>query len=502
MTTAGRPAPDETALTGKVRRASFWLGGNSIMMRLSNIAVMAVAARIVAPDEFGLFTLAVTAHAMVVTFAELGVASAIARHDLDERAVAPTGVTISVGVNVLLGGLLAYFAMPVATLLGSADAAPALRVLSVSVAMSGLFVVPAAQLQRDFRQDVVFRSNLVGTLVGAGTLVWLALVGDGALAFAWSRVGGQLVTGTLMVVALTTRYGPGWDRGSVRLLLRFGVPLALANLLSQVVVNIDYVFVGRTLELRDVGLYTLAFNVSSWASSVIASVLNGVVLPAFSTVRREGGDTGAALASAVRAVTLVSFPIAAMTAALATPLVITLYGARWSDAAPVITVLAVFGAANALGQLVANVLIACGRTVVILVVQVCALVVLVPALLAGIHQAGLLGAGTAHVVTILLVTLPVYLVVLRRALGPVLRRAARAGAWPLLSAVAAGVLAHLVAAPIPVPWLALLAGGACGGLAYLALAGRQLVALLPPGARGRIPAAWRPAPAPEPEVAR
>ena len=493
------PEPDESdssaSLDRKVRRGSFWLGANSIVMRFSNIAVMAVVARIVIPEEFGVFTLAVVAQAMIATVAELGVASAIARRDLDENAIAPTAVTVSVGIGILLGGLLALFAEPIAIALGSVEAAPALRILAISVALSGLFVVPSAQLQRDFRQSVIFRTSFVGSIVGSAVLIVLAVGGNGAEAFAWSRVVGQLITGILVIIALSRRYGPGWNRESLSLLLKFGLPLALANLLSQVVANVDYLFVGHTLALRDVGLYTLAFNISSWATSVLSSVLNGIVLPAFSAVRGRNGDVQGTLFLATRSVALVAFPIAALTSGLALPLIVTVYGERWAAAAPVVVILSVYGAAGAIGQLVANLLIASGRTGVLLWVQVAVLIVLVPALWIGITTAGLVGVGLAHVVTVLVITLPVYLFSLNRALRVSLLPMLRGGAWPLLAAILAGGIAYAATLPLSIHWVQLLVGGACGGIAYLLLTYGQLMLLLPAGPRARaerlMPRSWR-----------
>ncbi len=454
-------------------------------MRVSNIAVMAVVARLVSPEEFGIFTLAVVAHAMIVTFAELGIGSAIARNDLDERAIAPTAITMSVGVSAALGGLLAVFAEPVASLLGSEAAAPALRILAISVALSGVFVVPSAQLQREFRQNVIFSTSLVGTVVGAVVLIGLALVGDGAQAFAWSRVAGQLVTGILVIVAVSHRYGPGWSRSASRLLIQFGLPLALANLLSQLIANVDYVYVGHMLSLRDVGLYTLAFNVSSWASSVLGSILNGIVLPAFSTVRKEGGDIPGTLATSVRVVGLIAFPIAALTSGLASPLILTIYGNQWADAAPIVVILSVYGAANAIGQLVANILIASGRTGVLFSVQVVVLIVLVPALWLGISTAGLIGISLVHVFTVVAITIPIYLVSLRRALNVRVLGMLAAGLWPLTAAVAAGGVAYVASHLVAIPIWQLLLGGLCGGALYLLLTWRSLRRYLPRRSQGR-----------------
>jgi hypothetical protein len=69
--------------------------------------------------------------------------------------------------------------------------------------------------------------------------------------------------------------------------------------------------------------------------------------------------------------------------------------------------------------------------------QVAALVALLPALLAGVQSGGLVGVGIGHIVVVLLVTMPVYLVVTYRVTGAGVGVALRALSRPGLAAVAA-----------------------------------------------------------------
>ena len=60
------------------------------------------------------------------------------------------------------------------------------------------------------------------------------------------------------------RFWPGWKKAEARRLLAFGLPLAGANLLAFLVLNVDYIVVGRVLGAEALGLYMLAFNISGW----------------------------------------------------------------------------------------------------------------------------------------------------------------------------------------------------------------------------------------------
>lgn len=475
------------ALSDRVRRGALWAGGSSMFLRLGNIVVMAVVARIVAPEQLGLFALTLVVHGVVVSLAELGVSSAIARSDLDEKEIAPTVATISIVASLTLAGLVAWFAEPIATALGSVEATEPIRVMALCIAMIGPFAVPGAQLQREFRQDLVFRANLIAFLPSAVTLITISLLGDGALGFAWSRVVGQIVIGTIMFFSVSTRYLPGLDRRLVGPLLRFGLPLALANLLSQVLLNVDYVFVGRMLGVADVGLYNLAFNICLWSTATVASVLNGLVLPAFSHVRATGGSLPDALARAVRTVAFIACPIGAVTLALASPLIVTIYGEKWAGAAPVLGVLSIYGIVTTIGLLLANVIISTGRTGSLFVVQAVALVCLLPALWLGITLGGLVGAGVAHIAVILVATLPLYLGALKRTLGTSPVIVFRSAAWPLAAAALAGLVGWAVSTTLPNAPLQLVVGGLAAGLVYLLLTVRILADVMPAGF-ARLPA--------------
>src|SRR2546430_15505870 len=77
----GPPGTAAAGLGRRVRSGAVWSAGTTVLMRFGNIAIMAVVARIVTREAFGVFGLAVTAHMMLVALAELGVSAAVARSD-------------------------------------------------------------------------------------------------------------------------------------------------------------------------------------------------------------------------------------------------------------------------------------------------------------------------------------------------------------------------------------------------------------------------------------
>jgi lipopolysaccharide exporter len=468
-------------LEDRVRTGALWAAASTVGLRFANIAIMAFVARIVAPEAFGVFALAMVVQGVVVSLAELGVSSALLRSDLDPDKIAPTIATLSIAASSSLAALMVVFAVPLATMLGSADAAGPLRVMAISVALVGPFAVPSAQIQREFRQDVVFKAAAIGFVPSSLVLVGLALIGDGAIAFAWSRVAAQLVSGIILTVKVKKRYWPGFRLDQLRMLIAFGLPLALANLLSQVLLNVDYVFVGRNLGVTETGLYALAFTICAWSTAVIGSVLNGIVQPAFSRVRHEQGDLADALYRSAQTVALVAVLIGCLTLALAEPLIVTVYGTQWSDAAPALVVLSGYGVIFVLCLLLANIIISTGRTGALFLVQVIALAALLPAMALGVDWGGLVGVGLSHIVVTAGITFPLYAFLIRKTVRRAPTIILRALVWPTAAGVLAALTAWAVALASEAAPVKLVLGGLAGALLYVVLTAPLLVRLLPPG---------------------
>ncbi len=475
----GAAAVDTTSLGRRAGKGALWAVGANLVMRVASIGITALLARLLSPKDFGVFAIALAVYLVVSSLAELGMGSAIARSAKEPDDIAPTIATISIAVSLGCAALLALTAPWLSSLLGQPSATQPLRILSICVALTGFFAVPGAQLVREFRQNRIFLATIVGFLVSNPVLVILALHGGGAEAFAWSRVIGQVATGVVFWFGTSRRYLPGWRASQVKPLLVFGLPLSIANLVNWTLLNADYMILGRLVSAAEVGVYMIAFNVGSWSTSILGSVLNSVVVPAFGRVSHDPVLLRKAIVRASRLVGLAALPIGALSVVLSDPIIRTLFGEKWIKAVPVLAVLAVYGVLYAFSLLFANVLVATGQTLRLLLIQVAWVLVLVPAMIVGLHLWGLTGAAWAHVVTISLVAIPGYVGAAVRATGASVRAMLAAILRPLAGALLAGAVAWVASSAVGPAWLRLAVGGVTGGVAYVAVVGGLLVPMLP-----------------------
>jgi O-antigen/teichoic acid export membrane protein len=470
-----RVSRERPTLRRLVGRSAAWSTLDVVVGRFGQFAQGVIIARIVAPKDFGVFAIALVVHAVVVNISELGVTAALIRDDPARISnSAPTVATISLATSILLGSLVAALSPVLATDLGSANAAAPIAIMALNLPLAGFCAVPFAVLKRDFRMDRIFIANVANNLVSGIVVVVLALAGWGALALAWSWVIGQVITTLLLMSYRPGRFWPGWNQAEARRLLAFGLPLTGANLLAFLVLNVDYVVVGRILGAAALGLYMLAFNISGWPINVFGAVIRTVSLPGFSRLRLEGEAMPEHFVRALRLVAGVTLPICLIIGALARPAVIAIYGTRWTPAASALVGLSVLGAGRILVELSGDFLVSLGHTRALLAAQVPWLVALTATLLLAAPRYGIRGVGAAQAFVVVAIVGPVYGVLLRHA-GVSIHDTLRALIPAILWALPAAAAARAVSLTIANPFLACAAGGLVGMTIAVAPFARTIV---------------------------
>ena len=352
---------------------------------------------------------------------------AIVRWPGDVRDIAPTVAAIAtVSSTVLYLGIFASAPL-LASALGAPQATAIIRVLCLVVVVDGVVAVSAAVIQRDFRQDHRFVADVVNTGVGAIVSVGLALGGAGAWSLAYGRLAGSLLSAVVLIRWASLPLRLGFDRRRARELVRFGMPLAVSSMVLFGVMNIDYAIVGSQLGPDQLGLYLLAFNLSSWSVVAFSTVARSVALPGFARLQHDPERLSQSFARSLSLLLACAGPVGALLLVFAEPVIGFVYGSQWVTAATALALLATVGTVRALLELGYDLLVAVGRTRLVLALQVLWFAALCPAMVVGVRW-GLPGIAAAHLAVAVVVVTPAYLVALRSVgirLAPIARESTR-----------------------------------------------------------------------------
>lgn len=436
--------------------------------RVVSAATGIVLARILVPADYGVFAVATVVMELLVSVNDLGLFTAIVRHRGEVTSAARTAASLTMVSSAILYVLCFAAAPSVAAALNVPNATAVLRVAALVVLIDALCSVPAALLTRAFRQGRRALADIPGLVVTAALTIGLAQHGFGVWSLVWGRLAGAALVAILLILLAPHRPVPGFDRREARELLRFGMPLAGGGILTLLLLNLDYIVVGRVLGPVQLGLYVVAFNICTWPFQLVYIAVQRVSVVAFARLvgdRRALSDglnhSLALLASGV-------LPACLAIALLAGPVVRVVYGDRWAPAAAAVPLLVVFGGVRTLEALVENFLAGLGRSLAVLWISVAWLLSLLPAIIVGAHLGGIRGVGAAHALVAAVVVFPLALLMTWPSgvdLRPFLVQLIRLATAGL--AAAAAVLLISAAVPGDVPRLA--GAGAAALVAYTAV---------------------------------
>ena len=467
-----KTAQDDKPLAARAGRALGWSFASTALARFGTLAIGIALARILGPQEFGTYAVAMVALLALLSFNELGVSLAIVRWPGEPRAIVPTVATISVAASVVVYAACYLGAPAFARLMGNADAAPVVRVLAVCVLVNGIVAAPAALLQRQFRQDLKMIADQVTTWLGAFISIAGALGGLGAMSLALGQLTGAVAGGLLLAAFAPAGLRLGFDRPTARELLRFGLPLAGSSIVVFAVANIDRLIIGAVLGPVPLGFYVLAVNLSNWPVTMFSQPVRAVAPAALARLHDNPAAMRSTFLSTAGLLTSVTVPVCVLLAVAAEPLIKLVYGTAWGPAAAVLPWLALLGALRIVFELIYDYFVVLANTRVVFTVQVLWLLVLVPAVYLGARQGGSAGAAAAQFAVGALLVLPVYLYELRRtgiAPGAFLGRLA----VPALGGAIAAALAYVAGTALHADLLALTAMGVSGVVVMAALVYRS-----------------------------
>lgn len=424
-----------------------WSVANTAVSKIGGLAIGVVLARLLGPEQFGTFAVAMVALMAVLSFNELGVSLAIVRWREDPRVIAPTVTTISVTGSVLFSAAGYVTAPWFAGAMGSPEATDVVRLMLLAVVINGLVASPAALLQREFRQGTRTAIDQVNTWLGATVSVVLALLGAGAMSLAIGRLAGAAVSAVMFIAVSPLPLRFGFDRRYVGRLLRFGLPLAGASVAVFAIGYVDQLVVGAVLGTTALGLYVLAVNLASWPVTLFSQPLRSVAPAVFARMQHDARALGDSFRAVFRALNALALPTCLVIAGSAGPIIALVYGTAWLPAAYALRWLAVFAAVRIVFELSYDYLVVVRRTGWILFVQL----VWIAAVSIGVWlgtRRGIEGVAFAQAVVGVSVVLPLYLWGVKRA-GVELGSALARSTVPLAVGLVAGGAALGVSAAVP-----------------------------------------------------
>ena len=331
------------SLSQRVVQAGFWAFALRIVDRLFSLTRTIVLARVLSPDDFGLFGIALLALSALETFTQTGFQSALIQRKEDVRPYLDTAWTVQAIRGVALAIILFGIAPYVAIFFGEPNAAPLLRVLGLSMVFQGLTNIGVVFFQKELEFHKQFIYMFSGTLADFGVAIPAALILHNAWALIFGLLAGNLVR--MIASYFVHPYRPRFklERAKARELYTFGKWILGSSILVFLVTQGDDILVGKLLGTTMLGFYQMAYRISNMPATEITHVISQVTFPAYSKLQDNIPKLREAYLKTLQLTALLSFPIAGLIFILAPDFTKIFLGEQWMPIVPAMQILALAG---------------------------------------------------------------------------------------------------------------------------------------------------------------
>ncbi len=317
-------------LTRTAGRGALWNAMGGAGQTIIRLGASTILARVLTPDDFGLFGLALLARELIQLLGAMGMGvGVIVKKDVTEDDLCTCFWSLAAIRFVLF--VLAFLLAPLAAIFfKNPDVTIVLRAVSFTFLFSIISGVSAPLLQKKLQFGRLVIINLFCALVESATAVSLAVLTDYRY---WALVVGLLVSS--LVLHVSVLIAAGWlprfrfSRKSFHYLFRFGINTLGFSFVNYLHQNIDYLLVGRFLGTASLGFYQFAYQIPHMIRDRLARPVGSVVFPALSTVQDSDERLIAGYVKASKYIGLGAFPALGGLAVLAHSIVVVLWGAKW-----------------------------------------------------------------------------------------------------------------------------------------------------------------------------
>ena len=274
-------------LAKKTKSGILWSVANILFSKSFRIIGSIILARLLFPEDFGLYGIALIIIRFARRVANMGFASVI----VQRKELIPQEINTIFTVSLLLNGLIAvilFFGAPVfADWLHEPKVMPVIRVISSTFLMAGFTLVALNLLKRDMRFKEIAFIRSAQSIITYSLPIILAFLSYGV----WSLILGE-VAGTFAAMALTLTYARWMPKIYFKLqafknVYAYGLKVSLVSYLNYFINNIDYLLISRFLGVAQLGFYERAFNIMNLTRRQLGHSINESLFSAYSKINDD-----------------------------------------------------------------------------------------------------------------------------------------------------------------------------------------------------------------------
>jgi len=392
-------------LREKTVKGGIWVFSLRIINRLFQLVRTIVLARLLSPNDFGLFGIALLALSALETFSQTGFRQALIQKKEEIKPYLNTAWTVGIIRGLLIAVILFFVAPLVAIFFETPTAIPILRVIGIAIILQSLINIAVIYFEKELKFHKYFVYQFLGTITDVTVAISAAFLLRSVWALVFGLLAGNLVRCIVSYIIDSYRPRFQFNKSQVKELFGFGKWILGSSMLVFLVTQGDDIFVGKLLGVTMLGFYQMAYRISNLPATEITHVISQVTFPAYSKLQDNIPKLREAYLKVLQVTAFLSFPIAGLIFVLAPDFTKIFLGVKWMPMVPAMQVLVFAGLIRSIGATTGPIFQAVGKPKIITKWQMIRLFVLAIFIYPLTVQWGILGVLVAVFLSTLVSTI-------------------------------------------------------------------------------------------------
>lgn len=339
-----------------------WVAFSNVLKQIIQIVSLVIFARLLSPDEFGIYAILMIFVVFFGMFADMGISQAIVHIKEPSSNLLSSIFYFNVFISILIFIIIYQIANLISIFFEKPAIEELLQLISLSFIIISFGLVQKAMFEKQMRFKVISIIEIFAVFISAGIGILLAYNGYGV----YSLIAQTLVSGivTVSMFWIMSNWYPKFYFSFLELKKVFTYSINLTGffVINYFARNADNILIGKFLSSANLGVYSLAYKIMLYPLQNITHVIIRVLFPAFSHMQDDLEKLKKSYLKALFAIALITFPIMTGLIAISDVFVDVLFGSKWSGISLILIILAPVGMIQSIVSTVGSLYMALGNT--------------------------------------------------------------------------------------------------------------------------------------------
>jgi O-antigen/teichoic acid export membrane protein len=329
------------------------------VLRVVSIAVLA---RILLPEYFGLISMVTAITVIVEVSRDLGLSTAT----VQQKDVTHEQVSNLFWINTVSGLALMVLFSSVSFLIARFYGEQRLVYITIALSTgffwSGMATQHQALLKRQLKLATIGVIQIGSTVISALTAITLAVKGYGYWSLVWPEVLRSFFVALGMWICCPWLPDPPKKHIRIDHMLRFGRHITGFNIIVFFALTFDQVLIGKFCGPAQLGIYRQAYSLISHPVTQLYQPVKNVTEPALSLLQDHAERYRRYYRKMLATLSFVTMPLVLYMLVYSRDVVLVVLGEQWTEATGIFRILAIAAFIRPASDTTLSLLVTCGKT--------------------------------------------------------------------------------------------------------------------------------------------